>query len=418
MSVVSCAVELTCDDCGRSHPLDRAVTLCSDCGGLLEYRYDLAKAGDIAAYAASNRALGMWRWRALLPPVADDALTTLGEGDTPLISAGRLGEQLGLPHLWFKNDAMMPTGSFKDRGFALAISVARTHGLTSGFTYSSGNAGASFAAYAARAGMQATVFVEAAANETKVATICLYGARVYRLHYETSAQIFDALDQLARAGHYSFVNFINPVRHEAMKTYAYEICERLNWKAPDVMVHPVGTGGGLYGAWKGFQELRKLGLIDRLPRMIGVQPAVCAPLVDAIANNRDSAIRTGDASLTMAQSMAGDSMIHGARRILRAIRESNGTAIAATEAQIAEAIAQLATTGIAAEPSAAAPLVAIHSARAQGLIDADETVVAVVTGSALKQPGVVQQIAPKPLGDVNANAAQWLALLNAPDPSS
>jgi threonine synthase len=418
MKTGSCAVALSCDDCGHSLPLDRAVTGCSECGGLLEYRYDLEKAGDIAGYAASNRALGLWRWKALFPPVADDALTTLGEGDTPLISAGRLGERMGLPHLWLKNDALMPTGSFKDRGFALAVSVARSHGLTRGFTYSSGNAGASFAAYAARAGIQATVFVEAAANETKVATICLYGARVYRLHYETSAQIFDALDQLARAGAYSFVNFINPVRHEAMKTYAYEICERLNWRAPDVMVHPVGTGGGIWGAWKGFQELRELGLIDRLPRMIGVQPAVCAPIVDAIVYGRDAAVRTGDASQTMAQSMAGDSMIHGGRRVLRAIRESDGTAIGATEAELTDAIVQLAAVGVAAEPSAAAPLAAIRSAREQGLIDADDTVVAVVTGSALKQPGVVQQIAPKPLGDVNADAAQWLALLDAPPRSA
>lgn len=417
-SVTSCAVALSCDDCGRNLPLDRAVTVCSDCGGLLEYRYDLSKAGNVVDYVASHRASGIWRWRALFPPVADDALTTLGEGDTPLVSGGRLGGRMGLPHLWFKNDALMPTGSFKDRGFSLAISVARTHGLTGGFTYSSGNAGASFAAYAARAGMQATVFVEAAANETKVATISLYGARVYRLHYETSAQIFDTLDRLARAGTYSFVNFINPVRHEAMKTYAYEICERLDWRTPDVMVHPVGTGGGIWGAWKGFQELRALGLIDRVPRMIGVQPAACAPIVDAIVHGRESSVRTGDASQTMAQSMAGDSMIHGGRRVLRAIRESGGAAIGVTETQIADAIVRLAAEGIAAEPSAAAPLAAIASAREQGLVTANDTVVAVVTGSALKQPGVVQQIAPKPLGDVDADAAQWLALLDTPPRSA
>ena len=203
-----------------------------------------------------------------------------------------------------------------------------------------------------------------------------------------------------------------------MKTYAYEICERLDWRVPDVMVHPVGTGGGIWGAWKGFRELRELGLIDRLPRMIGVQPAVCAPIVDALVHGRDSTVRTGDASRTMAQSMAGDSMIHGGRRVLRAIRESDGTAIGATEAELADAIVRLAAAGIAAEPSAAAPLAAIASAREQGLIDANETVVAVVTGSALKQPGVVQRIAPKPLGDVDADASQWQALLDAPPRSA
>lgn len=410
----SCAVALSCDDCGRSAPLDRIATLCDACGGLLEYWYDLAKAGDVAGYAAAHRELGMWRWRALLPPVRDDALTTLGEGDTPLVSGGSLRERLDVPHLWVKNDALMPTGSFKDRGFALAVSVARTHGMTRGFTYSSGNAGASFAAYAARAGMRATVFVEEAANETKVAAISLYGARVYRLHYRTSAQIFDTLDALARAGEYSFVNFINPVRHEAMKTYAYEICERLDWRAPNVMVHPIGTGGGIWGAWKGFQELRALGLIDRVPRMIGVQPAACAPIVDAIDRGLDAAERTGDASQTMAQSMAGDSMIHGGRRVLRAIRDSGGTAIGATETQIAQAMRDLASIGIAAEPSAAAPLAAVRATRAQGAIAANDIVVAVVTGTALKQPAVVRQIAPQPLGDVEADAAQWLHAMATP----
>jgi threonine synthase len=259
--------------------------------------------------------------------------------------------------------------------------------------------------------MRATVFVESAANATKVAAISLYGARVYRLHYDSSAEIFDALDTLARQGEYSFVNFVNPVRHEAMKTYAYEIVEQLGGAVPDVMVHPVGTGGGLWGAWKGFRELRELGVIDRLPRMIGVQPAVCAPLVEAFEHGRSSTGVVGDASATVAQSIAGDSMIHGGRRLLHAIRESGGAAVGVTEDEIAEAIRLLGTQAVAAEPSAAASLAALLHARERGLVGPRESVVAVVTGSALKQPGVLTELAPSPLGEVRAEAGAWSEVL-------
>lgn len=408
----SLASVLRCDDNGHELPVDRPASVCPVCGSLLEIGYDLDRApADLFARAAGERALGMWRWRALLPLAAEATPVTLGEGDTPLLPAPDLATALGLSRLWLKNDALMPTGSFKDRGFALAVSVARHQGLTSGFTYSSGNAGASFAAYAARAGLRATVFVESAANETKVAAISLYGARVYRLHYDTSKEIFDALDQLARQGEYSFVNFVNPVRHEAMKTYAYEIVEQLGGAVPDVMVHPVGTGGGLWGAWKGFLELRALGVTDRVPRMIGVQPSVCAPLVDAFDNGRDEARTIGDAGATMAQSIAGDSLIHGGRRLLRALRDSGGCAVGVAEEDIAEAMRLLGTQAVAAEPSAAASLAGLLHARDRGLVGRGESVVAVVTGSALKQPGALVGVAPRPLGDLRADADQWRDVL-------
>jgi threonine synthase len=404
----SLATHLRCDDCGHEESLDRPVTVCPACGGLLEVRYDLAHApADLFDRAVEQRARGMWRWRALLPLAPGAEPVTLGEGDTPLLDAPDLSRRLGLSRLWLKNDALMPTGSFKDRGFALAVSVAKHLGLDRGYTYSSGNAGASFAAYAARAGLRATVFVEAAANDAKVAAISLYGARVYRLHYDRSEEIFDALQQLARQGGYSFVNFVNPVRHEAMKTYAYEICEQLDGEVPDVMVHPVGTGGGLWGTWKGFLELRELGVIDRVPRMVGVQPAVCAPLVEAFENGRDAAITVGDAGATIAQSIAGDSLIHGGRRLLRALRDSGGSAIGVTEEDIAVAMRLLGTQAVAAEPSAAVSVAGLLHARQRGLVGPGETVVAVITGSALKQPAALTGIAPVPVGDLRADAAQW-----------
>ncbi|MCU1475534.1 MAG: threonine synthase [Subtercola sp.] len=412
---MSLATHLLCDDCNTVTALTTLVNLCPVCGGLLEVQYDLAGASpNLASHAAANRQQGMWRWRDLLPLPEGATEVSLGEGDTPLMAMEELGARLGIPGLLVKNDGLMPTGSFKDRGFALAVSFARGLGAERGFTYSSGNAGASFAAYCSRAGLDATVFVEAAANDTKVAMISMYGAAVYRLHYDSSAEIFDALDALARAGQHSFVNFVNPIRHEAMKVYAYEICEALDWAVPDVMVHPVGTGGGLWGAWKGFNELRSLGLIDRVPRMVGVQPAVCAPLVDAYENGREATVRTGDASATMAQSIAGDDMIHGGRRILRAIRESGGRAVAVTEEEIAEAMTLLGSAAVAAEPSAAVSVAALLNGREAGWLAEHDTVVAVITGTALKQPGAVLKVARPPRGDVRADAAEWTRIIGAP----
>jgi len=410
---VTLATELRCDDCLAAFPLTGPATVCPRCGGLLEVCYDLDRApADLFERAAANRARGLWRWDAVLP-LPDGAMpVSLGEGDSPLLAAQAVGESLGVPGLLIKNDALMPTGSFKDRGFAVAMSMARYWGLTRGFTYSSGNAGASFAAYAARAGLRGTVFVESYANPTKVAMISLYGAAVYRLRYDSAAQVFAAVQDLARAGEHSFVNFINPFRHEAMKTYAYEICEALDWRVPDVMVHSVGTGGGLWGAWKGFRELLRLGRIGRLPRMVGVQPAACAPLVDAFDRDAAETGVVGDVTATIAQSIAGDAMIHGGRRVLRAIRDSAGFAIAVTEDQIADAIRTLGRAAVAAEPSAAAALAGVVAARQAGRIAERETVVAVVTGSALKQPAALTDAAPAPLGDVWADPAQWRAVLD------
>ena len=179
--------------------------------------------------------------------MADESIVTLGEGGTPLVRSQHLGKKIGVPHLYFKNDAMMPTGSFKDRGFSLAVSYARDLKVKRGFTYSSGNAGASFSAYSARSGFQALVCVEYVASETKKAMINLYGAKVAVLEFDKfERNQHHAGESDEGAGALSVCEFINPIRHEAMKTYAYEIYEELG-SVPDAMFHPVGTGGGLWG---------------------------------------------------------------------------------------------------------------------------------------------------------------------------
>lgn len=406
---MSRAVDMVCDRCARRYGLDAPETLCRACGGLLEVTYDLA--GLTREELGGGR--GLWRWRELLPLAADAEPVTLGEGDTPLLDAPRLAARLGVRRLWLKDDTLMPTGSFKDRGMSVAVSVARSLGVRRAMTYSSGNAGASLAAYAARAGLDVVVLVEYIANAVKVAAIQAYGARVVRLRFASSAEIFAALEAVADTAPYTFVNFMNPVRHEAMKTYAYEVCEALGWRAPDVMIHPIGTGGGLYGAWKGFRELRELGWIARTPRMIGVQPSACAPIAEAVASGAERAGRSGDAAATIAQSIAGDAPLQGGERVLRAIRDSDGTALAVDDDALLDAMRALGGEGVAAEPSAAASLAALRAGLASGAIDPGEEVVCVVTGSALKQPDALLAAAGDGAEEVPATEEALRALVGA-----
>lgn len=332
---------LVCDDCGREFSLRDALNTCPACGGLLEVRYDMAAMRrGVHSLASCEQTRSIWRYGQFLPPVQEENIVTLGEGGTPLTPSVHIGPALGLKHLYFKNDTMMPTGSFKDRGFSLAVSYAKEIGVQNGFTYSSGNAGASFSAYASRGGFRALVCVEYVASQTKMAMINLYGARTAILEFERFAQIEEMLSRASRELNlYQFVNFINPIRHEAMKTYAYEIVEALGC-APDAMFHPVGTGGGLWGAWKGYCELEALGMTDRRPRMYCVQPAVTAHFRQAFARGEREAAPYGDPTQTIAQSIAADSPLHGGRRILKAVYESDGAALGVSEEEILQAAAR------------------------------------------------------------------------------
>jgi threonine synthase len=354
----------------------------------------------------------MWRWHEFYPLHDSSHIVTLGEGGTPLIKSVYAGPKLGLTQLYFKNDALMPTGSFKDRGFSLAVSFAKEVGVKRGLTYSSGNAGSSFAAYASRAGIDSTVLVEYLANPVKKSMIALYGARTATLYFKTMMEITSMLEQGVRElGLYQFVNFINPVRHEEMKSYAYEISQQLGWKAPDLFVQPVGTGGGIWGAWKGFNELRQLEWIDSVPKMVAVQPDATGPIVRAFKKGLQTAERYGDSSKTIAQSIAGDAPIQGGERVLKAIYDSEGFAELVTDDEILESMLWLGKEGISAEPASAATLAAVKRGVHEGLIRPDERVVCVITGNGLKQPSAIQQAVSGSDLKLNANFQELSQLL-------
>lgn len=405
------AVCLCCDDCGTEFSLRERVNLCPRCGGLLEVKYDTGRMRVSSSVFRTHARESIWRFRDFLPPVEDRSIVSLGEGGTPLVRSKYLGPSFGVSELYFKNDTLMPTGSFKDRGFSLAVSYAIDIGVSRGITYSSGNAGASFSAYSARAGFPGVVLVEYLASPTKKAMIQLYGAKTAVLRYRNFDQISAMLDYaVSKLGCYLFVNFINPIRHEAMKTYSYEVFSELR-RVPDYSFHPVGTGGGLWGTWKGYKELMAIGVTDRLPCMVGVQPSAVCWLKLAIDSGAKEGSLYGDSTQTIAQSISGNSPLHGGKRLLEAIRDSDGMAIAVTDDEILEAMRDLGREGIAAEPASAAGVAAFKQAAGAGKIRSGSTVVCVITGAALKQPSIVERAASSPLRKIKADVDQLEKLL-------
>lgn len=411
----SYATHYKCDDCENEYALkNNKINLCPNCDGLLEVQYDLKKLKtDITQADFKNRKNGMWRWHEFFPLNNKKSIITLGEGDTPLIKSKYIAEKFGLENLYFKNDSLMPTGSFKDRGFSLAISFAKELGVSFGLTYSSGNAGLSFSSYTKRADIRALTLVEYLANPLKKSLIALGGGEVAILYYDSMDEITSLLNNInKKLDIYQFVNFINPVRHEAMKTYAYEISEELNWKSPDYMIHPVGTGGGIWGAWKGFNELYEVGWINRLPKMIAVQPSATGPHVKAFNQGKKIVERVGDSTKTIAQSISADAPIKDGKRVLNALYDSNGSAEEVTNSEIKDAIRDLGKEGIIAEPASAATVAGLKKLVNKGKICSKSTIVCVITGSGLKQPNIIQEMLGEDQRIIQANFQDFTKLLD------
>ena len=405
------ATHLRCDDCGSEFDLHQIVSLCPKCGGLLEVCYDLEGLKKSSHLFSEYVRDSIWRYRDFFPKVQDKNIVSLGEGGTPLVKSVSLGPSLGLDNLYFKNDTLMPTGSFKDRGYSLAISYAKELGVKRGVTYSSGNAGASFSAYSVRGNFPGLVMVDSQASATKKSMIMLYGMNAAVLNAMNFGQIEALIEKsVTELGCYPFVNFVNPIRHEAMKTFSYEIYSELG-RMPDYSFHCVGTGGGLWGTWKGYNELAQMGVADRVPRMAAVQPECVNWLERAIESGADAVTPYGDGTKTIAQSINGNSPLQGGKRLLKAVRDSGGMALSVTDEEIKTAMLDLGHEGIAAEPSSASTVAGLKKKVKEGRIRSDDLVVCVITGTALKQPKVVEQIASTPKFEIKADVNELRELL-------
>lgn len=376
---------LECSDCHTRYDAEQLIRLCTACGYPLLARYDLDRASaELDRDELAQRPSGLWRFHELLP-VRDPAhIVTLGEGGKPILRLRHLAEQLGLTHLFIKDEGQNPTGSFKALGLATAVSRAVELGVTEFVIPTAGNAGGALAAYAARAGRVAHVYMPHDAPLINVLEVQMVGADLYLV----SGLIHDAGREAAEAavkgGWFDVSTLKEPYRVEGKKIMGYELALAFNWKLPDVIIYPTGGGTGLIGMWKAFDEMERLGWIGRRrPRMVAAQAEGCAPIVKAFHDGAEAADPWPNAH-TMAGGLRVPVTI-GSRLMLQALRESDGTAVAIHDERIREAQRLLATReGMFVSLEAAATIAVLQELVESQWIRPDERVLVFNTGSGLK----------------------------------
>jgi threonine synthase len=369
-------------------------TVCTKCGKPLFARYDLEKAKEMSKRELVGREDGMWRYREIMPVKRRENIVTLGEGWTPLTSTPRLGDKLGLKNLYVKDEGIIPTGSFKARGLSAAISKAKELGVKRVALPSAGNAAGAMAAYGARAGMEVYVFMPEDAPKVNVIECEVCGAKVVLV----KGLISDA-GKLVKEGN-SVMNWFNvatlgePYRVEGKKTMGIEVAEQLDWKLPDVIIYPTGGGTGIIGMWKVFDELEEMGWIgSERPRMVSVQAEGCSPVVKAYREGKLES-QFEDGAHTLASGLRVPKAL-GDFLILRAIRESKGTAISVTDEELLRDVGEISRLeGLFACPEGAATISALRKMINAGEVDRDEQVVLFNTGSGLKYTDLFQIQAP------------------------
>lgn len=383
----SCLTHLECTNCGGRADSDQPARTCLKCGKVLYARYDLAAAArHMTRDALAGRPASMWRYHEVLPVRTAGNIVSLGEGFTPLVRATRLGQLLGLPDLLVKDEALNPSGSFKARGLSAAVSKARELGLKALTMPSAGNAAGALSAYSAAAGIEAHVFMPRDAPESNRLECSAYGAQLTLVDgFITDAGRLSAA-AAAERGLFDVSTLREPYRAEGKKTMGYEIAEQLEWRLPDVIVYPTGGGTGIVGIWKAFDEMEEMGWLPqrvKRPRMICVQAEGCAPLVRAFIAGKDHADPWSNPH-TLAAGLRVPAAI-GDYLVLRTVRQSGGTALTVSDAEMVAGVRELAAhAGIFAAPEGGATLAALKKLLDRGLVQHDERVVLLNTGSALK----------------------------------
>lgn len=380
---------LECSGCGTLYSADEVQTFCGQCQSPLLARYDLSTARThVDRDALTHRAKGMWRWHELLPVKDPANFVFLGEGDTALLRLDNLGKQLGMPALYVKDESSNPTGSFKARGLAAAVSCAKERGIRKVIIPTAGNAGGAMAAYAARAGLQAAIYMPKDTPRANMEESRITGAEVILV----DGLISDAAKLVGvrarEEGWFDLSTFKEPYRTEGKKIMGYEIAEQLGWQLPDVIIYPTGGGTGLVGMWKAFAELEALGWLQQTkrPRMVAVQAEGCAPVIKAFTAGAEACEFWNNAS-TLASGLRVPKSFAD-RVILKDLRESQGTAVAVSDDEIVQAQQELGSAeGIFPAPEGAATLVACKKLLQQGWLSSQETVVLFNTGTGLKYLG-------------------------------
>ena len=376
---------LECALCGQKHEARRLLNLCTACGKPLLVRYDLERAkATLTKESLATRRSDMWRYREVLPVENDDNIVTFGEGWTPLLPARQLGKKIGIQELYIKDEGQNPTQSFKARGMAAAVSMAKELCATKVAVPSAGNAAGALAAYAARAGLESFIFMPRDTPRANVVECEQTGAHVTLM----DGLITDCGAEVGRRkeaeGWFDVSTLKEPYRVEGKKTLGYELAEQMNWELPDVIVYPTGGGTGLIGMWKAFDEMERMGWIgNRRPRMVTVQAAGCAPIVRAFEQGQRFADEFPNAATTASGLRVPKAI--GDFLILDALRESGGTAVAVTDEELIDATLEIgAAEGVFCAPEGAACLPALRKLIETGDVKPGERVVLFNTGSGIK----------------------------------
>ena len=377
---------LECALCGFIHEANTLQNLCRECGKPLLVRYDLEAAKfTLKPEILKEREANLWRYREVLPVQDWNNIVSFGEGWTPLLNAQRLAEALPIElDLYIKDEGQNPTQSFKARGMAAAISMAKELGVKKVAVPSAGNAAGAMAAYAARAGMEAFIFMPADTPKANIIECEQTGANVTLIDGLITDCGKIVADRKEAEGWFDVSTLKEPYRVEGKKTMGYELAEQLNWTPPDVIMYPTGGGTGLIGMWKAFDEMERMGWIgSKRPKMVSVQSATCAPIVRAFETGERFADEFENAA-TVASGLRVPKAI-GDFLILDAIRASGGTAIAVTDEELVAAVGEIgAAEGIFAAPEGAACLPALRKLIDEGFVQSGESVVIFNTGSGIK----------------------------------
>ncbi|MDQ6602184.1 MAG: threonine synthase [Chloroflexota bacterium] len=384
-TIGSTMTNLRCTYCGTEYDADVLQTLCPKDGRVLAPQYDLRRAAQtMTKESLIGRQATMWRYTEIMPARDPEHVVTLGEGWTPLLTMAGLEPLTGLSNIWAKDESRNPTGSFKDRGLGAAVTRARELGVTAVAIPSAGNAASAMSAFAARAGMDAFVFMPQDTPDAMKAESAAYGAHVFLVNGLINDCGAIIRQQSGPRGWFDVSTLKEPYRAEGKKTLGLELVEQLGWRVPDVIIYPTGGGTGIVGMWKAFAELEAMGLIGpERPKMVVVQAADCAPIVRAFEQGERHAALWENAH-TIAPGMRVPVAV-GDYLILDAVRESGGTCITVTDNEMLELTPKIAAaTGIWPSPEASSTVVAARKLRKSGWLKEDDEVLCFFTSGGIK----------------------------------
>jgi len=378
-----------CSKCEEIFPSDRVLAVCAKCGGALLFQYDLARIVEkVSKSVLGKRQDTFWKFIEFLPLSSSENIVSLGEPYTPILQFSACSGS-NSKKVYAKDDGRLPTGTFKARGMAVAVSKLKELGVKHIAMPSAGNAAAALAAYGARAGMKVYVFMPKDVSESNLKECMYLGAKTYIVDglINDAAEVVKRLSK--KYGWYNISTNRQPYRFEGYKAMAFEVAEQFNWDLPDSIIFPTGGGEGVVGLWKGFKELMEVGWTQKIPRLIIVQSSGCAPLVKAY-NEKEPEVREAWKNARTIASGLNVPYPYASYLVLRAMKETKGVAIAVHDEEIISSMKTVFKMGLYACPEAASTLAALNKLKNEGAINPDEKILMYLTGTAMKYFDVME----------------------------